>query len=102
MLDMYAMVLPEALRLIAHDHTTEAEMMVNNLYHLKKRSSDDFMTLLRLTAHHRAFIEANDDVRNKLLKILFMLDKKHNSPRNSIYIKFVKKTWRAEGENLNF
>ena len=86
----YSSVLMTALHHITEGDISTADLLINNHYHQQKHSTEDFVHLLRLTASHRAYVEASDSTKNELARILFLLDKKHNRPGNSIYVDFRK------------
>lgn len=88
----YSSVLMHALSLIDDGNISTADLLINNYYHQQRRSAEDFVHLLRLTKSHRAFVEASDSTKNQLMRTLFLLDKKHNRPSNSMYVDYRKET----------
>lgn len=82
----YITVLTRALNLIQEGGFSAADQMVNNFYHRRKHSAKDYMALLRITRSHPAFIEADEETKNQLAKILYLLDRKNNHSYNAIYV----------------
>lgn len=84
----YLTILDVALRLILEGNYPAADLLVNNYYHGHRRRKGDFIQLLRLTQAHEAFVDADATTQNQLLRILFLLDPKHNHKTNPLYVAF--------------
>jgi len=94
----YPSVLMQALNHIEEGNISTADALINNYYHQQRRSAEDFVHLLCLTKSHRAFVEASDSTKNKLARILFLLDRKHNRRSNSMYVDYRKED-TADGDD---
>jgi hypothetical protein len=91
-----------AIHLIEEGNSSIADLLVNNFYHQQRRSAEDFVQLLRMTKSHRAYVEASDETKNQLTRILFLLDKKHNRPTNPVYVAFRKQVTPSGDTALHF
>lgn len=95
----YSGVLMYALRLIEEGESSYADLLINNFYHRQRRYARDFVQLLRMTKWHRAYVEASDDTKNQLLRILFLLDPKYNQRTHSLFVSFHRET-TADGTTV--